>query len=133
MLKTILLLTVLQVFLVFNLKAQETESFDNKSVKTISAISRFEGTSMTWPQCADTCHNLIEGGFDDWRMPYLSEAIYGRIAFDPPDGSWCRYIWTATPFTRTAGVWILMNESNGNWDYRDFDNPSNSNSCRCVR
>ena len=120
--------------LYFTLVAQAQEGnipADNPG--KIKAISRWEGTDIKWAECADSCHKLVEDGFSDWRMPFLNEAIYGRIAFAPPDGSWLKYIWTATPFTRAGGLWILMKEDNGNWDYRNYDNPSSSNGCRCVR
>jgi hypothetical protein len=128
-----LLFTITFAFAAMRMNAQSTTTKSNSGSTTISTISTYEGTALIWSECADACYNLVEGGFTDWRMPTLAESVYYRTAFAPPDGTWGTYVWTATINENAAGLWVLMNEKDGNWDYRNYDNPNKANGCRCVR
>ena len=103
----------------------------------ITSISIYEGSSLTWVECADACYNLVEGGFSDWRIPTWDEAVYYRTTFGPPDGTWIAdYVWTSTPWdsrvaaTPSAGTWVLFPENNGGWSSANY---ATTYCCRCVR
>jgi len=57
--------------------------------------SNYSSSPMTWGDCARYCANLVEGGFSDWRMPTLKEAI--ELATKVDAGTNTNYFWTATP------------------------------------
>ncbi len=66
-----------------NLNAQNTSIKTNSEGIAITSISAYEGAEITWPECVDACYKLEEGGFTDWRMPTMSEAVYYRTTLTP--------------------------------------------------
>lgn len=97
----------------------------------VSMVSNISTSTMTWKDCAQSCGSKIDGGYDDWRMPSLEEAIYytffaPNISFTPSSNS----IWTTTPSTSNTGSWVIFKESDGYWNSYYYNN---NTYCRCVR
>jgi len=111
----------------------------------ISMVSDVSTESMTWGACANTCRNMTNDGFNDWRMPTFDEVIYyvsgaSNISFTASSS----YIWTSTPWdvrvtnSIAYGNWVIFKESAGYWDNHNYSHNNNYHGdsyiyCRCVR
>jgi len=92
-----------------------------------SMWSNYSSSSMTWGACARYCANLVEGGYSDWRMPTLYEAI--ELATKVNAGTNTNPFWTATP-GGNAGYYYIWTPADGFWD---LWSAGNNSYCRCVR
>lgn len=96
--------------------------------------SNLSGSTMTWGNCARYCETLVEGGYDDWRIPTFEEAT--RLFGSTPSSS--DYIWTLTAVSSqynstSTGRYLCLQLSNGTWINSVTATTGGSVSCKCVR
>ncbi|HIQ56648.1 TPA: DUF1566 domain-containing protein, partial [Candidatus Gracilibacteria bacterium] len=77
-------------------------------------------TGVDFRTAALYCVDLVEDGFDDWRLPSIEEAPYANYALTSADGSDARtyasWLWTSS-FFGTSNFWTVFKPSNGNMSY----------------
>lgn len=110
----------------------------------ISMVRDVSTSSMSWGACAQTCRDMTNNGFTDWRMPTFDEVIYyvsgaSNISFTASSN----YIWTSTPYdarinpttTSPTGSWVFFVESYGDWNSNNYSGNYSLEiaHCRCVR
>lgn len=97
-----------------------------------------ESTNITRASAISHCENLIQGSYDDWRLPNIVElttVLNTKAETNPsPEQSWAEgYYWSSTSqiIGATTYIWRLM--MGGDWfiqQRQSLDSPQNS---VCVR
>ncbi len=104
-------------------------SGDYRSVTMMSSPSP---DAMEWYQAFEYCENLVEGGYDDWRVPTGQEFIFYCVTHPSDADCKSQPYWLSTYYDVRPNV--IMWYSDGN-QYRVFDDPyyDNTYRVRCIR
>lgn len=91
-------------------------------------------STMNWGTCARYCENLVEAGYDDWRMPTYDESLrlFGKSTSENS------FVWTMTPVTAefnssATGRYMVINMTHGQWYQSITASTSSTANCKCIR
>jgi hypothetical protein len=78
---------------------------------------------LSWSHASETCSSLVYAGFDDWRIPTITE-LFTLLDFDHwplvtpvPDNENAQF---SGYWSSTSRVFIEFNENYGSFDVRDY-------------
>ncbi len=83
---------------------------------------------MNWADAIEYCENLLEDGYDNWRVPTITELL--SIASNGKSPEVEKYHWSSTTYTYFKKTAWFVNLDDG---YRHFSIKTNSHYVKCVR